>query len=131
MTENNICPQCGAQNNLSDSSCGSCGATLTNVDAIQISTQTDQKSPHEQKRNTFGVLGLVFGVLGLFIFSWLVSLTWIWLAFVFFALCVLGVIFSSISIRNNRTIGVVGLVFNILATLVQTSWFIIALVHLF
>ena len=119
LTDNSSCKHCGAPINPGDFSCGSCGASLI-----------DQKSTQEQQRNTFGVLGLVFGILGLFIFSWLTSVTWLWLAFVFFVFCVLGVIFSSLSIRTNRTIGIVGLVLSTLASLVQIAWAIISIAHL-
>ena len=110
MSENTLCTHCGTSNDSSYTVCSYCGANL-----------------QEQKPNLLGTLGLAFGIFGLFIFSWLGAFAWLWMVFVFFVFCVLGIVFSALSLKNNKKIGITGLVFSSLATAIQICWVIFAI----
>lgn len=138
MEEKKFCPHCDAPNESSNTFCGSCGASLT-VESKQTTpspTQPVQTQPasvvhvyqkpvKEQKTTVIGILGLVIGILGLAVFSWLSLFVWVWMVYLFLGLCVVGVILSVISIKNNTAIGVTGLVLSILGVLAQIGWAII------
>lgn len=143
MEEKKFCPHCGAPNESSNTFCGSCGASLTGeskqptpspsqaVYTQPVKTQPAsvvhvyQKPVKEQKTTVIGILGLVIGILGLAVFSWLSLYVWVWMVYLFLGLCVVGVILSVISIKNNTAIGVTGLVLSILGVLAQIGWAII------
>ena len=138
MEEKKFCTHCGAPNESSNTFCGSCGASLTEESkqptqspAQTVHTQPAsvvhvyQKPAKEQKVTVLGIMGLVIGILGLAVFSWLSLYVWIWMVYLFLGLCIIGVIFSAISIKNNTAIGVTGLVLSILGALGQVGWAIV------
>ena len=139
MEEKIYCPYCGAQNDKGSRFCGSCAASLEETktqEAYQHQTVATQpitqqpaqvvhvhaRQPKTQQTTVLGMLGMIIGIISLFVLSWVSLFSYLWMPFMYLGITILGIILSAMSIRQNAAIGVTGLVTGILGGLSQVGW---------
>lgn len=144
MNEENSCPFCGAVNLTNSSFCLTCGANLevknletTNqsepIQAEYITPPQYQQPFYQQStyyapkypivKNKFTpivIISLILSIVSIAVFSWLPHLienSWIWR--VTSTVTVLGIILSAIAIKDNKIVGITGIILCILSLLAQ------------
>jgi hypothetical protein len=155
IEESKYCPLCGTQVTSDNKFCGSCGATI-DEDEKSVKTDTTLSSSQQQttkqpithdttriyapqqkqietRRQILGIIGIVLGVLTLIGFPTIFFTLFYYGSFLLIAspiLTIIGIVFSTMTIRSSTAIGAVGLVLNILALLVEIGVGIFILVIL-
>lgn len=141
MKKNVICPNCGATNNIENDFCSTCGAKLED-EIVSTKSESMQQTKRVYKKQSklgtttkpeseivfkiFAILGLIFSIISITVFSWLgwfflfVWDVYYWFPILFISISLLGIIFSALGIRGNIVIGIIGLILGIIGSLIQT-----------
>ena len=121
------CPDCGAANDKDNNFCNSCGASLDNVKKVPIQKKaTVAKEGSVVAFKIFAFIGLIFALVSITIFSWLGWFFWfnwgiyLWVPILFMGISLLGIIFSSLGLKGNIAIGIIGLIAGIIGSLIHT-----------
>ncbi len=149
MTEFILCPNCGAENEFENNFCNSCGANLTEepIDTsktepitsptpsvtpqspAETTTQVQQPSkPRSTRWTAWVIIGLVFGIITMFILSWVTLFSLLWMPYLYLGIAVVGFIFSAISLKDNIGIGILNIVMNSIGAVVQVIWIVILII---
>jgi hypothetical protein len=145
LEEKLYCPDCGEANDIDNNFCNSCGASLE--EAKKVPTQPEStitQSTQQPKRvytkevepttiegseivfKIFVFMGLIIALVSITVFSWLGWFFWLewgiylWMPILFMGISLLGIVFSSIGLKGNIAIGIIGLIAGIIGSLIQT-----------
>jgi len=143
MSEISYCPNCGAENETGNIFCGSCGVNMKEGMSLQQPAQptpyTTSQSHHIPQQTTqkmystplvpktqatsptaLGIIGLIVNIItfaGLSWGCWLVRLDRAYIVIIYLVIAITGIIMSGITIKRNKTLGIVGLILGILGTI--------------